>query len=284
MDALVAAHLGGLLGVHTEAQLLALSAWTMAALGVAAFAALLWVEAPYGKYAGQAHWLYGPPVNGRLAWLLQEAPSFAVAAAMWRAAAAASGGSLWAAPNRVDLAAVNANTVLLAMYLLHYFNRSFVYPLRLRGSKPTPLVIMLMALAFCMWNGWMQGRHLAAHATFPPGYIASPRFVAGAALFFCGMAVNWHSDGVLIALRRPGESGYKIPRGGAFELVSGANFLGEIVEWAGFALAANSLPAAVFALFTFCNIAPRGASHHRWYQRQFKDYPPHRRAVIPFLW
>ncbi|RYG55129.1 hypothetical protein EON66_06025 [archaeon] len=42
-------------------------------------------------------------------------------------------------------------------------------------------------------------------------------------------------------------------QGGLFELVSGANFFGEILEWAGFALAAWSLPTFAFAFFTFCN-------------------------------
>ena len=69
-----------------------------------------------------------------------------------------------------------------------------------------------------------------------------------------------------------------------FEHVSGANFFGEILEWAGFAVAANALPATAFAIFTFCNIGPRGAQHHRWYRSTFKDYPRGRKAVIPFLW
>ena len=80
------------------------------------------------------------------------------------------------------------------------------------------------------------------------------------------------------------ETGYKIPRGGAFELVSGANFFGEIVEWSGFALAAWSLPGLAFAIFTFANIGPRAASHHRWYLTKFPEYPRSRRAVIPFVW
>lgn len=32
-------------------------------------------------------------------------------------------------------------------------------------------------------------------------------------------------------------------QGGAFDFVSGANFFGEILEWAGYAVAAWSLPA-----------------------------------------
>lgn len=63
-----------------------------------------------------------------------------------------------------------------------------------------------------------------------------------------------------------------------------ARFL-QIVEWSGFALAAwPSLPAAAFAFFTFCNLAPRGWRHHQWYQRRFPRYPKSRRAVIPFIW
>ena len=118
--------------------------------------------------------------------------------------------------------------------------------------------------------------------------------------------------------------GYKIPRGGLFEWVSAANYAGEIFEWAGWALAAGSLPAAAFAWFTFCNLAPRGWRHHLWwvgggcgcgwgdaagfprrsplplsattrsrppppplphrYKQRFPRYPPQRRAVIPFVW
>ena len=36
------------------------------------------------------------------------------------------------------------------------------------------------------------------------------------------------------------------------------------VEWCGWALVVGSLPAAAFALFTFCNLAPRGWRHHQW--------------------
>jgi 3-oxo-5-alpha-steroid 4-dehydrogenase 1 len=41
-------------------------------------------------------------------------------------------------------------------------------------------------------------------------------------------------------LRKPGETGYKIPTGGLFDYITGANFFGEIVEWTGFAIASCS--------------------------------------------
>jgi 3-oxo-5-alpha-steroid 4-dehydrogenase 1 len=45
---------------------------------------------------------------------------------------------------------------------------------------------------------------------------------------------------VLRNLRKPGDTGYYIPKGGMFEYVSGANFFGEILEWTGFAIASGS--------------------------------------------
>jgi 3-oxo-5-alpha-steroid 4-dehydrogenase 1 len=86
-------------------------------------------------------------------------------------------------------------------------------------------------------------------------------------------------------MRDAGETAYKIPRGGMFEYVSGANFFGEILEWTGFALASWSLVAFAFAFFTFSNTGPRGVNHHKWYQKKFSDdYPKTRKGVIPFIW
>lgn len=98
------------------------------------------------------------------------------------------------------------------------------------------------------------------------------------------MAINIHSDHILRNLRKPGEKDYKIPKGGFFKYVSAANFFGEILEWCGYAFACWSLPAAVFALNSFCIIGTRGYTHHLYYLKKFKNYPSERKAVIPFIW
>lgn len=69
----------------------------------------------------------------------------------------------------------------------------------------------------------------------------------GTFIFLTGMAINVYHDGVLIGLRkevknRDGKSEYKIPRGGLFELISGANYFGEIVEWWGLFVVTNGVP------------------------------------------
>ena len=71
-----------------------------------------------------------------------------------------------------------------------------------------------------------------------------------------------------------------------FTYVSGANFLGEIIEWMGFAIACNgAIPAVTFAFSTFFNIAPRAVSHHDWYLQKFEDYHKlGRKRLIPFVY
>uniref|UniRef100_A0A8D2H359 Steroid 5 alpha-reductase 1 n=1 Tax=Urocitellus parryii TaxID=9999 RepID=A0A8D2H359_UROPR len=105
----------------------------------------------------------------------------------------------------------------------------------------------------------------------------------GFALWLLGMLINIHSDHILRNLRKPGETGYRIPRGGLFEYVSGANYFGETVEWCGFALASWSLQGGAFALFTFCILLARANNHHQWYLEKFEDYPKFRKIIIPFL-
>ena len=75
-----------------------------------------------------------------------------------------------------------------------------------------------------------------------------------------------------------------MPRGGLFELVSAANHCGELLEWAGWALAAGgSAPAAAFLAWSAANLVPRARAHHRWYRATFPDYPPARKAIIPYV-
>jgi hypothetical protein len=31
------------------------------------------------------------------------------------------------------------------------------------------------------------------------------------------------------------------------------------------------------------NLLPRALAHHRWYQQKFPDYPPDRKAIVPFV-
>ncbi|NXP57405.1 S5A1 dehydrogenase, partial [Chloropsis cyanopogon] len=162
--------------------------------------------------------------------------------------------------------------------------RALIFPLMIREGKPTPFFTFVLALLFCVFNGYLQGRSLTTYATYPPGWLADSRFITGFLGWLIGMAINIHSDHILRNLRKPGETGYKIPRGGMFEYVSGANFFGEILEWFGFALACCTIESFAFALCTLFILSSRARQHHKWYLEKFEDYPKDRKIVIPFLY
>ncbi|KAA0710638.1 3-oxo-5-alpha-steroid 4-dehydrogenase 1 [Triplophysa tibetana] len=142
-------------------------------------------------------------------------------------------------------------------------SRSLIYPFLIRGGKSTPFISFALAFVFCIYNGYLQTRYLSHYAEYPPDWVTRPYFITGSCLWLTGWIINIHSDHILRNLRKPGETGYKIPRGGMFNYVSGANFFGEIVEWAGFALAAHSIHSAAFAIFTLVVLSSRAIAHHK---------------------
>ncbi|NWV59361.1 S5A1 dehydrogenase, partial [Malurus elegans] len=147
------------------------------------------------------------------------------------------------------------------LFLVCY--RALIFPFLIRQGKPTPFFTFVLALLFCVFNGYLQGRSLTNYATYPPGWLADSRFIIGFLGWLIGKAINIHSDDILRNLRKPGETGYKIPRGGMFEYVSGANFFGEILEWFGFALACCTIESLAFALCSLFILGSRARQHHK---------------------
>jgi steroid 5-alpha reductase family enzyme len=174
----------------------------------------------------------------------------------------------------------------MALWLTHYGYRSVVYPLRVRGErKQMTLLAAALAVVFNVVNGSANAYGVTRAAShLDTAWLADPRFAAGLVLFFAGMTMHLHSDAILRGLRAPGETGYRIPHGGLFRWVSCPNYLGEWIQWCGFALAAWTPAAAAFAFFTFANLAPRARAHHHWYRREFPEYPSDRRALVPGVW
>ena len=242
-----------------------LLAWGDIAVGVPSCVALMFISAPYGRHARSG---WGPSMPMRWAWVLMESPAVLGFAAVY-----------FMGGHRFDWAPL----VLLGLWQLHYVNRTFVYPLRLQPSdKRTPLAVVAMALCFNCVNAWLNATQVAELGGYAVSWLYDPRFIAGVALFVTGRSINMRADAMLIALRAKGE-GYQIPRGGLYRWISCPNYLGEMVEWLGWAVATWSLAGAAFAVFTVANLLPRALTHHRWYQQTFSDYPRGRKAVIPGL-
>ncbi|MBK8482040.1 MAG: DUF1295 domain-containing protein [Proteobacteria bacterium] len=234
-------------------------------LAALTYLALRRVTAPYGRHARPG---WGPVLAARLGWTLMELPALLGFLAVFVAGS-----------QRGELMPL----LLAALWTLHYAQRSLVFPWRLPPTaRPLPVLVVALGLLFNTLNAPINAYWLAEVARYHARWLLDPRLIFGVVLFFGGLAINWHADAALLRLRRAG--GYRIPQGGLFRWVSCPNYLGEIVEWWGWALAAWSPAGAVFALYTMANLLPRALAHHRWYRARFADYPRQRRALLPLIW
>jgi 3-oxo-5-alpha-steroid 4-dehydrogenase 1 len=174
---------------------------------------------------------------------------------------------------------------LYALWQAHYIYRSLIFPLRLnKTGKRLPISAAVFGFIFNAANGFING-YAVAHAPhlMNAAWFTDPRFIGGLVIALAGWIINFQADTILINLRAAGDKGYRIPYGGAFRWVSGANYFGEIVLWCGWALMSWTAAGLVFALFTIANLLPRALAHHRWYHETFPDYPADRKAILPGL-
>jgi 3-oxo-5-alpha-steroid 4-dehydrogenase 1 len=243
----------------------ALYAWI--GIAVLLFPILLKVTAPYGKHSSRQ---WGAMIPNRTGWIIMELPALIIFALYFISGINEKNVVMW---------------ILFMVWTIHYLNRSLIFPLRTHTSgKKIPVMIVALAVFFNLFNGFFNGHYLGYnHVHYSEQWLTDPRFILGSLLFFSGMIVNITSDNRLIGMRAKGGEGYSLPKGGLFDLVSCPNFLGEIIEWTGFALMAWNPAAVSFAVWTFVNLVPRALDHHRWYKQHFKGYPVGRKAVIPFL-
>lgn len=208
-------------------------------------------------------------VDKKLGWIIMETPILIVVSYFY-----------WVGENPL-----NVSAVIVGAFVCHYIHRALIYPHRINvKGKTMSIRIVITTMGFYMVNGYLIGHYFGSLRTYPDAWLFDPRFIIGSGLFVAGFAINVTSDSRLINLRKPGESGYKIPHGGLFQYVSCPNFFGEIVEWIGFAIMSWSLPGLVYALWVSLTLFSTGLGTHRWYLEKFGEtYPAGRKAVIPFL-
>ena len=198
-------------------------------LAVIVFVALYFVKAGYGMFRTRS---WGWSVPNKVGWVLMEAPSFVVM-------------GLWAWKAGVE--AYTPQAVFVGLFMLHYFQRSFVFPLLMKGKSRMPLAIMAMGILFNVINATLLAAsffNCALPGKYEPtAFWTNPLPWVGVVIFFIGRAINLHADHVIRNLRKPGDTRHYLPEKGFYRYVTSANYFGELVEWTGFALL-TAAPAA----------------------------------------
>jgi len=238
----------------------------MAMMAVITFFYLQGYVAPYGRHLNT---LPRYSLANRTGWILMECPAvIAFAWFYWQGAQASQ----------------TVPLILFTLWQFHYVYRSFVFPFRLQSQgKRMPLLIIAAGFAFNCFNAFLNATWLSHFGHYAADGWQQWHFIIGALIFFTGFYIHYVSDLILIRLRQPGESDYKIPQGFLYRYVCSPNYLGEVITWIGFAIASTSPAAIAFAAFTIANLAPRALSHRQWYWRQFANFPRERKALLPFI-
>lgn len=245
--------------------------WGMALMGLVVFITLYFVGAGYGIMYTKK---WGPAVNNKLGWVIMEAPVFVVMCMLW-----------WNSDRCFNVVPF----LFFLLFQIHYFQRSFIFPLLMRGKNRMPFLIVLMGVMFNIINAYMQGGwifYISPDGMYDINWLYTPQFIAGVIIFVVGMVINLNSDYIIRNLRKPGDTKHYIPQGGIFNYVSSANYFGEFTEWVGFAIMTWSFSGAMFAWWTFANLAPRAWRIHRRYQHEFgEEFTRLKlRRMIPFVY
>jgi uncharacterized membrane protein len=128
---------------------LSLSCWVMIISAVFIFAFTMFIKAPYGRYSGETknNKYWGPMIEGRLAWILMECPNIFIV-----------GGMLYYAYYVKGITVALPNWLLLGKFLLHYIQRSVLYPMKMTSGQgsPMPVSVMMMGNLYVSWNAFTQ--------------------------------------------------------------------------------------------------------------------------------
>ncbi len=232
---------------------------------VLVFVILFFIPAPYGKFMRSG---WGSTIRASTAWMIMEFPSLALMIYFF-------------------LSAENKNPVhyiFLLSWLAHYSYRTFLYPFMQSGKKkPYPVSLVIMAFIFNCLNSFSNGYGVFHLYNYTSDWLLSWQFLTGLIIFILGFLINKIADRYLMRLKNGNSEGYVIPSGWLFNYVSSPHYLGEIIEWSGWAMMTFSLSGLAFAVFTFANLFPRAIASHKWYRKNFPDYPEERKAIIPFI-
>jgi 3-oxo-5-alpha-steroid 4-dehydrogenase 1 len=158
-------------------------------------------------------------------------------------------------------------TLLAALFVIHYMNRALISPLRSPSRSKAHISVTISGIAFNLMNGYIMGAYLSSPLSRiylnPANTYENPIFYVGLTLWVLGFVGNILHDEILLDIRRKakskgkGKAGedsnsnapqsrtqeyYGIPQGWLYNYISYPNYFCEWIEWFGFALASAPFP------------------------------------------
>ncbi|MEI7982848.1 MAG: 3-oxo-5-alpha-steroid 4-dehydrogenase, partial [Bacteroidota bacterium] len=121
--------------------------YTWIAIAILIFPVVLRFVAPYGRHTSKQ---WGFMIDNRVGWIIMELPALLVFSGFYLFGTGDHPTMTW---------------IFFSLWILHYLNRTFVFPFRLRTKgKKMPLAIVFMAIGFNFMNGFINGYFLGTLA------------------------------------------------------------------------------------------------------------------------
>jgi 3-oxo-5-alpha-steroid 4-dehydrogenase 1 len=234
----------------------------------------LFFIAPYGRFASKK---FGANLDPRWGWILMELPATISFVFFYLQG-----------KNRFELVPL----LFLAVWLIHYANRGFIFPLLMRFPKGKrqsfSITVVTSGWFVTSVHGYLNATYISHFADYQTSWLSDPRFLAGIVIYYGALVGNIHADSILRNLRSKeevaaGNAPYRIPHGGLYRYLTNPSYFYELLAWIGFALATYSAGALFVLGISAANLIPRAFATHRWYLDKFPDYPKGRKALVPFL-
>lgn len=211
------------------------------------------------------------------------------------------------------------NLVFYCLFMVHYLYRGLVTPLISRYSSwKVPVFIPIFGFIANLLFHYVIVDFISSACYFP-GYLYDPRFLLGVLIFIAGFILNKVAELYLVCIRcHPEEDrrdktdiiglcldksgarccaageeedkekaecdnggNYTVPECCLYKLIVNPNYLGEAIQWFGWALATWSLSGVVWWMFGLATFIPRSRHNLKWYRKHFDNFPTYRRGLIP---
>ncbi len=180
-------------------------------------------------------------------------------------------------------------TIAAICWVFHYAKRLLETIFVHRFSHATMPILNIFKNSGYYWGFAAFVAYFVNHPLYTPPMYGNIQIYAGLALFILCEIGNFSVHVTLRNLRPPGTKERRIPYPDSnpmslmFYFVSCPNYTYEVGAWLGFTIMTQSLPALLFTLAGFGQMAQWALGKHRNYRKEFEKYPRNRKAIVPFV-
>lgn len=168
--------------------------------------------------------------------------------------------------------------VVAAMVATHFSKRTLECLFLHKYSGGMPLsTSCFISIFYCI------ATHGACHFARTVSHYEDWTYNVGGIFFMIGILGNFYHHYLLANLRKPGEKGYKVPQGGAFEYVAAPHYMFELLGWFGIVLVTQHMVTLLMFAAMAIYLADRSIGQDEWNRRKIPGYPIHRKCMVPFI-